>query len=178
MSSVHNAPSVPAKPTTLSSKSSSAARAKSSSTKPKDASNALSATRPTKDSNSNSSRNSNSNDVPSQTHRLSLKGSARLVAEFFQFSIHTILFQRGVYPAEDFTAVKKYGLNMLVSADDQVKAYVRKIMGQLDRWMADGKISKLVVVITDKDTGENVERWQFDVSVEKRGSWVVILQSG
>jgi hypothetical protein len=22
-------------------------------------------------------------------------------------------FQRGVYPAEDFTAVKKYGLNML-----------------------------------------------------------------
>ena len=55
----------------------------------------------------------------------------------FQYSIHTILyvalhpilplkvqngesdltttdrFQRGVYPAEDFTAVKKYGLNML-----------------------------------------------------------------
>ncbi|KAJ4185250.1 Mitotic spindle checkpoint component mad2 [Fusarium falciforme] len=40
----------------------------------------------------------------SKVHKLSLKGSARLVAEFFQYSIHTILFQRGVYPAEDFTA--------------------------------------------------------------------------
>lgn len=29
--------------------------------------------------------------------------------------------------------------------------------------MAGGKISKLVVVITDRDTGEHVERWQFDV---------------
>lgn len=36
-------------------------------------------------------------------------------------------------------------------------------MGQLDKWMVGGKISKLVIVITDKDTGEHVERWQFDV---------------
>lgn len=60
-------------------------------------------------------------------------------------------------------SVKKYGLNMLVSADDQVKAYIKKIMSQLDKWMVGGKISKLVIVITDKDTGEHVERWQFDV---------------
>jgi len=73
-------------------------------------------------------------------------------------------FQRGVYPAEDFTAVKKYGLNMLVSSDDQVRAYIKKIMSQLDKWMVGGKISKLVIVITNKDTGEHVERWQFDVS--------------
>ncbi|KAI0596119.1 DNA-binding protein [Biscogniauxia sp. FL1348] len=101
----------------------------------------------------------------SKIHKLSLKGSAKLVAEFFQYSIHTILFQRGVYPAEDFTAVKKYGLNMLVSSDDQVKAYIKKIMSQLDKWMQRGKISKLVIVITDKDTGEHVERWQFDVQI-------------
>ncbi|KAG6027780.1 hypothetical protein E4U19_001817 [Claviceps sp. Clav32 group G5] len=103
----------------------------------------------------------------SKVHKLSLKGSARLVAEFFQYSIHTILFQRGVYPAEDFSAVKKYGLNMLVSSDDQVKAYIKKIMSQLDKWMVGGKISKLVIVITDKDTGEHVERWQFDVQISQ-----------
>ncbi|AEO64776.1 uncharacterized protein THITE_2039922 [Thermothielavioides terrestris NRRL 8126] len=101
----------------------------------------------------------------SKVHKLSLKGSAKLVAEFFQYSIHTILFQRGVYPAEDFTAVKKYGLNMLVSSDDQVRAYIKKIMTQLDKWMVGGKVSKLVIVITDKDTGEHVERWQFDVQI-------------
>ncbi|KAG8406050.1 Mitotic spindle checkpoint component mad2, variant 2 [Metarhizium acridum] len=56
---------------------------------------------------------------------------------------------------------------MLVSADDQVKAYIKKIMSQLDKWMIGGKISKLVIVITDKDTGEHVERWQFDVQISQ-----------
>ncbi len=38
-------------------------------------------------------------------------------------------------------------------------------MSQLDKWMVGGKISRLVIVITDKDTGEHVERWQFDVQI-------------
>ncbi|KAL4900802.1 hypothetical protein BDW74DRAFT_161093 [Aspergillus multicolor] len=101
----------------------------------------------------------------SKVHKLSIKGSSKLVAEFFEYSINSILFQRGVYPPEDFTTVKKYGLNMLVTADDQVKAYIKKIMSQLNKWMLGGKISKLVVVITDKETGEHVERWQFDVQI-------------
>lgn len=40
-------------------------------------------------------------------------------------------------------------------------------MSQLDKWMVGGKISKLVIVITDKDTGEHVERWQFDVRARR-----------
>ncbi|ATY58820.1 HORMA domain-containing [Cordyceps militaris] len=137
----------------------------------------------------------------SKVHKLSLKGSSRLVAEFVSIASRRLpfiteanratssnilsirfctsepstqsatkadrsnRFQRGVYPAEDFTAVKKYGLNMLVSSDDQVKAYIKKIMSQLDKWMVGGKISRLVIVITDKDTGEHVERWQFNVDI-------------
>ncbi|CRG88404.1 Mitotic spindle checkpoint component mad2 [Talaromyces islandicus] len=101
----------------------------------------------------------------SKVHKLSLKGSSKLVSEFFEYSINSILYQRGVYPAEDFSPVKKYGLNMLVTSDDQVKAYIKKIMSQLNKWMIGGKISKLVVVITSKETGENVERWQFDVQI-------------
>lgn len=50
-----------------------------------------------------------------------------------------------------------------VTVDDQVKAYIKRIMAQLNKWMTGGKISKLVIVITSKETGENVERWQFDV---------------
>ena len=52
-----------------------------------------------------------------------------------------------------------------MSSDDQVKSYIKKIMSQLNRWMIGGKISKLVVVITSKETGEHVERWQFDVQI-------------
>ena len=43
-------------------------------------------------------------------------------------------------------------------------------MSQLNKWMISGKISKLVVVITSKETGENVERWQFDVQLFKKSS--------
>ena len=43
-------------------------------------------------------------------------------------------------------------------------------MSQLNKWMISGKISKLVVVITSKETGENVERWQFDVQLFKKNS--------
>lgn len=101
----------------------------------------------------------------SKTHKLALKGSSKQVTEFFEYSIHSILFQRGLYPAEDFTRVKKYGLNLLVSVDDQVKSYIKRIMTQLNKWMYGSKISKLVMVITSKDTGEHVERWQFDVQI-------------
>lgn len=55
-------------------------------------------------------------------------------------------------------------LTGLVTSDDQVKAYIKKIMSQLNKWMTNSKISKLVVAITSKETGETVERWQFDVS--------------
>lgn len=59
---------------------------------------------------------------------------------------------------------------MLVSSDDQVKSYIKKIMSQLNRWMLKSKISKFVVVVTSKETGEHVERWQFDVQVFGKGS--------
>ncbi|KAF2439464.1 DNA-binding protein [Karstenula rhodostoma CBS 690.94] len=118
---------------------------------------------------SSKSKSSSSKDS-SKVHKLALKGSSKVVNEFFEYCINTILFQRGVYPAEDFTAVKKYGLTMMVTADDQVKAYIKKIMSQLKDWMYGGKISKLVIVITSKETGEHVERWQFDVQIFGKNS--------
>ncbi|KAK4935004.1 Mitotic spindle checkpoint component mad2 [Elasticomyces elasticus] len=57
-----------------------------------------------------------------------------------------------------------------ISQDDGVKAYIKKIMSQLDRWMKHSKISKLVIVISSKETGEPVERWQFDVQIFGKGA--------
>lgn len=45
----------------------------------------------------------------------------------------SVLYQRGIYPPEDFKVVKKYGLNVLVTTDEEVKSYVKRIMGQLSR---------------------------------------------
>jgi len=45
----------------------------------------------------------------------------------------SVLYQRGIYPPEDFKVVKKYGLNVLVTTDDEVKSYIKRIMAQLSR---------------------------------------------
>lgn len=101
--------------------------------------------------------------------KLSLKGSSKVVADYFQFAIYNILFQRGIYPAEEFTTVKKYDLPMLVSADDDVRSYVDKIMRQVKKWIYGGKLTKLVVVILNKNTAESVERWEFALDVTSQG---------
>lgn len=101
--------------------------------------------------------------------KLSLKGSSKVVADYFQFAIYNILFQRGIYPAEEFTTVKKYDLPMLVSADDDVRSYVDKIMRQVKKWIYGGKLTKLVVVILNKHTTESVERWEFALDVTSQG---------
>ncbi|KAK9767183.1 Mitotic spindle checkpoint component mad2 [Basidiobolus ranarum] len=96
---------------------------------------------------------------------ITLRGSTQIVVEFFDYSINSILFQRGLYPPEDFKMVKKYGLNMLVTTDDALQTYLKQVMTQLDEWMLDGKISKLVLVINSKETMEVLERWQFDIQI-------------
>lgn len=97
--------------------------------------------------------------------KLSLKGSSKAVADYFEFAIYSILFQRGIYPAEDFTTVKKYDLPMLVSCDDKIRSYVERIMSDVKKWIYGGKLSKLVLVIINKNTTENVERWEFALDV-------------
>ncbi len=67
---------------------------------------------------------------------------------------------------------------MMTSLDDQVKAYLKKITSQLQKWLLKSKISKLVVVITSKETGEHVERWQFDVNIFNNNSPVPKSSSG
>lgn len=74
-----------------------------------------------------------------------LKGSAKLVAEFFEYSINSILYQRGIYPSEDFQVVRKWDLNMLVTVDSNVKAYIKKIMSQLHSKLDGNEMIKLYV---------------------------------
>lgn len=94
---------------------------------------------------------------------ISLKGSTRIVTEFFEYSINSILYQRAVYPAEDFATVKKYDLSLLKTQDTELKQYIREILRQVHRWLLGGKCHQLVLCIVDKDDGETIERWKFNV---------------
>ncbi|KAG5456434.1 MAG: DNA-binding protein [Olpidium bornovanus] len=51
----------------------------------------------------------------------------------------SILFQRGVYPADDFRIAKAYGTNVLVTTDENLIAYLRRLCTHLEstRWRGD-----------------------------------------
>ncbi|KAJ6621659.1 spindle assembly checkpoint protein [Mycena sp. CBHHK59/15] len=102
-----------------------------------------------------------------QTNRqaITLKGSTALVTEFFKYAVNTILFQREVYPSDDFHMVKKYGQVVLVTQDLALENYLEKILKQVQKWILTGSVTQLVLVILAKDTRTTLERWVFDVKL-------------
>ena len=62
---------------------------------------------------------------------ITLKGSTDLVHEFFDYSVNSILYQRGVYPPENFSRAQKYGLTLLLSTDAEVTGYIRNVLAQV-----------------------------------------------
>ena len=107
--------------------------------------------------------------APTRSH-LSLKGSSAIVHEFFSYSLQSILYQRELYPSEEFKTVKKYGMQILVATDEELQEYLTRSMAQVQEWLQNGAIERLVVAIVEKGTGEVRERWQFDVQVTGTGT--------
>lgn len=64
--------------------------------------------------------------------KVALRGSSNTVTEFLRYAINSILYQRGIYPPEDFTVVKKYDLGMLVTVNEKLKAYISKLAYQFE----------------------------------------------
>lgn len=96
---------------------------------------------------------------------LEIKGSSRLVSDYFEICIHNLLFQRHIYPKEDFKVIRKFGLNLVFSKDESITEYVRKIIKQLHRWIFNGKIQWLTLLIQTKETKEVSEKWMFHIDI-------------
>merc|ERR1740117_2883722 len=99
---------------------------------------------------------------------ITLRGSTDTVVEFFGFAINSILYQRGVYPAESFAQVTKYGLKILVTEDKGLQAYIGEVLQQLKGWMMDSQVKKLVIVVASQLSGDTLERWTFDLDVNEQ----------
>eukprot|EP00727_Mastigamoeba_balamuthi_P006470 m51a1_g2443 Mitotic spindle assembly checkpoint protein MAD2 (200) ;mRNA; r:867823-868666 len=98
---------------------------------------------------------------------ITLKGSVDIVSEFFAYSINSILYQRGVYPPEDFKRVEHYGLTMLVTTDNELQKYLSSVLSQLRQWLADGSVKKLVLVVSGLESGQTLERWTFAIQTTR-----------
>ncbi len=98
---------------------------------------------------------------------ITLKGSIAIISEFFHTAINSILYQRGIYQPETFRRESKYGLTVLTTTDEGLLAYLKNVMDQMEVWLTEGAVQRLVVVVTGVDSEETLERWQFNVAVEK-----------
>jgi len=76
------------------------------------------------------------------------------------------LFQRGLYDPEKFSFVKKYGLRLQVTTDEGLQDYLKTVLSQLNGWLEQGSVKKLVLVVSGLETEEVLERWVFDVQTE------------
>ncbi|CAG0891103.1 unnamed protein product [Darwinula stevensoni] len=97
---------------------------------------------------------------------ITVRGSAEIVAEFIDYGINSILYQRGIYPPESFTRAQKYGLTLLVSTDEKIKGFINVVLGQIKEWLEAGKVQKIVMVIASVQKGEPLERWEFGIQYD------------
>jgi mitotic spindle assembly checkpoint protein MAD2 len=75
---------------------------------------------------------------------VTLKGSAKMVSEFFHYGINSILYQRGVYPPEDFARKQEYGLTLLVSTDKEVIKYLENVLRQTQQWLESRRVGYFI----------------------------------
>mmetsp|Transcript_30759 Transcript_30759/g.65958 ORF Transcript_30759/g.65958 Transcript_30759/m.65958 type:complete len:232 (-) Transcript_30759:166-861(-) len=97
---------------------------------------------------------------------ITLKGSVDIVSEFFFTAINSILYQRGIYQPETFKRDSKYGLTVLTTTDGGLLKYLAQVMAQVESWLLNGDVQRLVVVVSGVDSGETLERWQFNVALD------------
>jgi len=106
----------------------------------------------------------------SKNTEITLKGSVAIVSEFFFTAINSILYQRGIYQPETFKRESKYGLTVLTTTDNGLLSYLQHVMSQMNAWLLEGDVQRLVVVVSGVDSGETLERWQFNVIVDDNQS--------
>lgn len=107
-----------------------------------------------------------------QTNRQSilLQGSSTdTVSEFFQCALSSVLYQRGVYPSENFEPTKKFGTTVMTVKDMALRVYLNDVMKYFTDWLKTGALQKAVLVILGASSGEVLERWSFDVCLTGNG---------
>lgn len=63
---------------------------------------------------------------------ITLKGSTAIVTEFFNYSVNSILYQRGIYPPESFRKVTNYNLSLMVTTEEKLIGYLDNVLKQLE----------------------------------------------
>lgn len=55
---------------------------------------------------------------------------------------------------------------MLVTNDEGLKDYLSQVLQQLSSWLMQKMVQRLVVAICSVETGETLERWEFEIQTD------------
>lgn len=97
---------------------------------------------------------------------ISLKGSAEIICEYLDYGVNSILFQRGIYPSEEFKTTENYGVTILMSQNKKIKEFLANTLKQLKDWLMEQTVRKVSLTITNVRTLEVLERWDFNIELE------------
>ncbi|XP_058448202.1 mitotic spindle assembly checkpoint protein MAD2A-like [Malaya genurostris] len=102
----------------------------------------------------------------STQHGITLKGSTAIVREYLHYSMNSILYQRNVYPPEKFTSKKQYGIPVLVLTNEEIVSKLKGTLDKLENCINCNNVRQIILAITNKQTTEVLERWEFDIHNE------------
>ncbi|XP_055372971.1 mitotic spindle assembly checkpoint protein MAD2A [Condylostylus longicornis] len=97
------------------------------------------------------------------SNAITLKGSSQIIAEYLNFGINSILFQRGIYPPEGFSSTQQYGLTIFMSKDKKIEEFLKSVLSQVQEWLSKNLLEKVSMIITNVHTKEVLECWDFKV---------------
>ncbi|ESN94213.1 hypothetical protein HELRODRAFT_68763, partial [Helobdella robusta] len=83
------------------------------------------------------------------------------------YGVNSILYQRGLYPEDMFTRVVDFGVPLMVTTVKEISDYLDQHSKYIEEWLEKLTLQKLVVLIRSVDTGDIMERWQFNVECDK-----------
>jgi mitotic spindle assembly checkpoint protein MAD2 len=125
---------------------------------------------------------------------ITLAGSATIVVDYLNHAVNGILYQRGLYAAEDFSTCRKYGLTLMQTSDPALQKYLSRLFSQLERacvrvcrsldhveWLVEGAAEKCVLVVQSLATKTVMERWTFHFRIDEDSvngdTYVIVLSA-
>ncbi|KFY47458.1 hypothetical protein V495_01943 [Pseudogymnoascus sp. VKM F-4514 (FW-929)] len=99
----------------------------------------------------------------------------RTLSSFLTVAIHTLLYERALYPATSFISARAYNYPVRQSRHPKVCEWVSDAVAAVEKEMAEGRVDKISFVVYDvADRTQAVvqERWVFDV-----GAWPVVART-
>ncbi|KAG9099329.1 Mitotic spindle checkpoint component mad2 [Ceratobasidium sp. 370] len=97
---------------------------------------------------------------------LTASGSPATIIEFLYYAVNR---QENLdYPIHQFNPnpklkITKYEQDLVITRDDEVTKFLDRFFKQVEEWLGQNLIHRVILVIVSKDTGKTLERWVFNL---------------